>query len=112
MDGKVKIGTCWLDGCSGCHMSLLDMDEGIVAVLRKADIVFGPLVDAQEWPEETHTAQTWLRSARSSSSTILRYDWSCADVVSIARPSCTGVVQAGSSRATPATGSWAIGCRA
>jgi NAD-reducing hydrogenase small subunit len=48
---KMKIATCWLDGCSGCHMSLLDIDEGIVAVLKKADIVFGPLVDAQEWPE-------------------------------------------------------------
>ncbi len=48
---KLKIGTCWLDGCSGCHMSLLDTDEGILAVLAKADIVFGPLVDAQEWPE-------------------------------------------------------------
>jgi NAD-reducing hydrogenase small subunit len=53
---KVKIGTCWLDGCSGCHMSLLDTDEGIVAVLKKADIVFGPLVDAQEWPEDTDVA--------------------------------------------------------
>ena len=53
---KVKIGTCWLDGCSGCHMSLLDMDEAIVAVLGKADIVFGPLVDAQEWPEGTDVA--------------------------------------------------------
>ena len=50
---KVKIGTCWLDGCSGCHMSLLDVDEGIVAILHKADIVFGPLVDAQEFPEGT-----------------------------------------------------------
>ncbi len=53
---RVKIGTCWLDGCSGCHMSLLDIDEAIVAVLRKADIVFGPLVDAQEWPEGTDVA--------------------------------------------------------
>lgn len=53
---KVRIGTCWLDGCSGCHMSLLDVDEGIVAVLGKADIVFGPLVDAQEWPEGTDVA--------------------------------------------------------
>jgi NAD-reducing hydrogenase small subunit len=50
---KVKIGTCWLDGCSGCHMSLLDIDEGIVAVLKKAEIVFGPLVDAQEYPVGT-----------------------------------------------------------
>jgi len=53
---KVRIGTCWLDGCSGCHMSLLDMDERIVDVLEKADIVFGPLVDAQEWPEGTDVA--------------------------------------------------------
>ncbi len=53
---KVKIGTCWLDGCSGCHMSLLDTDEGIVAVLKKADIVYGPLVDAQEFPEGTDVA--------------------------------------------------------
>ena len=53
---KPKIGTCWLDGCSGCHMSLLDMDEGILAVLEKADIVFGPLVDAQEWPEGVDVA--------------------------------------------------------
>jgi NAD-reducing hydrogenase small subunit len=53
---KVKIGTCWLDGCSGCHMSLLDMDEAIIDVLGKADIVFGPLVDAQEWPEGTDVA--------------------------------------------------------
>src|SRR5512134_3468848 len=56
MDNKVKIGTCWLDGCSGCHMSLLDIDEGIVAVLKKADIVFGPLVDAQEFPEGVDVA--------------------------------------------------------
>ena len=53
---KLRIGTCWLDGCSGCHMSLLDIDEGIVAVLEKADIVFGPLVDAQEWPEDVDVA--------------------------------------------------------
>jgi NAD-reducing hydrogenase small subunit len=56
MMDKPKIGTCWLDGCSGCHMSLLDLDEGIVAVLQKADIVFGPLVDAQEWPEGVDVA--------------------------------------------------------
>ncbi len=53
---RPRIGTCWLDGCSGCHMSLLDIDEGIVAVLNKADIVFGPLVDAQEWPEGVDVA--------------------------------------------------------
>jgi NAD-reducing hydrogenase small subunit len=53
---RSRIGTCWLDGCSGCHMSLLDLDEAIVDVLARADIVFGPLVDAQEWPEGTDVA--------------------------------------------------------
>ena len=48
---KIKLATVWLDGCSGCHMSLLDIDEGILAVARKADLVYGPLVDAQEFPE-------------------------------------------------------------
>ncbi len=27
---KIKLATVWLDGCSGCHMSLLDIDEGIM----------------------------------------------------------------------------------
>jgi NAD-reducing hydrogenase small subunit len=48
---KKKVATIWLDGCSGCHMSLLDIDEAILAVAKKADIVYGPLVDAQEFPK-------------------------------------------------------------
>jgi NAD-reducing hydrogenase small subunit len=48
---KVKLATVWLDGCSGCHMSLLDMDAGVIALAGKVDIVYGPLVDAQEFPE-------------------------------------------------------------
>ena len=49
---KAKLATLWLDGCSGCHMSILDVDEAIAAVAQKADIVYGPLVDAQEFPED------------------------------------------------------------
>lgn len=48
---RVRLATCWLDGCSGCHMSLLDIDEAIVPVAQKADVVYGPLVDAQEFPK-------------------------------------------------------------
>ncbi len=48
---KIRLATVWLDGCSGCHMSLLDIDENIAVLAQKADIVFGPLVDAQEFPE-------------------------------------------------------------
>jgi NAD-reducing hydrogenase small subunit len=49
---KAKLATLWLDGCSGCHMSILDIDEAIASVAQKADIVYGPLVDAQEFPED------------------------------------------------------------
>jgi NAD-reducing hydrogenase small subunit len=49
---KVKLATLWLDGCSGCHMSILDIDETIATVAQKADLVYGPLVDAQSFPED------------------------------------------------------------
>jgi NAD-reducing hydrogenase small subunit len=48
---KVRLATVWLDGCAGCHMSLLDIDEAILNVAKRADVVYGPLVDAQEFPK-------------------------------------------------------------
>ena len=53
---KVKLATAWLDGCSGCHMSLLDVDELLVALVEKVDLVYGPLVDAPEYPESVDVA--------------------------------------------------------
>ena len=50
-NGKLKIATTWLDGCSGCHMSFLDIDENIVRIANLADIVYGPLVDFKEIPD-------------------------------------------------------------
>jgi NAD-reducing hydrogenase small subunit len=32
-------------------MSVLDMDAGVIALAGKVDLVYGPLVDAQEFPE-------------------------------------------------------------
>jgi len=48
---KLKLATVWLDGCAGCHMSVLDLDGALIPIVRKVDIVYGPLVDAQEFPE-------------------------------------------------------------
>jgi NAD-reducing hydrogenase small subunit len=48
---RLKLATVWLDGCSGCHMSLLDSDEGILAVAAQADLVYSPLADATEFPD-------------------------------------------------------------
>ncbi len=49
---KMKLATIWLDGCSGCHMSLLDLDTALIPLARKIELVYGPLVDAHEFPED------------------------------------------------------------
>lgn len=48
---KKRVATLWLDGCSGCHMSFLDLDEGLLEVARRIELVYGPLVDRQEFPD-------------------------------------------------------------
>ncbi|AFM23080.1 hydrogenase [Desulfomonile tiedjei] len=48
--GKVRVATVWLDGCSGCHMSFLDIDQQIVAIAELVDIVYSPIVDAKKFP--------------------------------------------------------------
>ncbi|HTS37729.1 MAG TPA: hypothetical protein VMH04_18790 [Candidatus Solibacter sp.] len=47
---KKRLATVWLDGCSGCHMSFLDMDERLLLIAEMADLVYSPLVDAKEFP--------------------------------------------------------------
>jgi NAD-reducing hydrogenase small subunit len=49
---KPRIATVWLDGCSGCHMSFLDMDERLLEIAELADIVYSPLVDTKEYPTD------------------------------------------------------------
>jgi NAD-reducing hydrogenase small subunit len=44
---KVKVATMWLSGCSGCHMSLLDIDERVVELAKHVDILFSPIVDTK-----------------------------------------------------------------
>jgi len=53
---RARLATVWLDGCSGCHMSLLDIDEAIIAIAKRVEVVYGPLVDAQEFPKAVDVA--------------------------------------------------------
>jgi NAD-reducing hydrogenase small subunit len=48
---KPRVATTWLDGCSGCHMSLLDIDEKLADIAGMIELVYGPLVDFKEFPE-------------------------------------------------------------
>jgi NAD-reducing hydrogenase small subunit len=49
---RKKLATVWLDGCSGCHMSFLDMDERLIELAGKVELVYSPLVDAKEFPPD------------------------------------------------------------
>ena len=48
---KVKVATVWLSSCSGCHMSLLDLDERLLELAQKIEIVYSPVADIKEFPE-------------------------------------------------------------
>jgi NAD-reducing hydrogenase small subunit len=49
---RPRLATVWLDGCSGCHMSFLDLDERLLELGRRAELVYSPLVDAKDYPED------------------------------------------------------------
>jgi NAD-reducing hydrogenase small subunit len=49
---RPKLATVWLDGCSGCHMSFLDMVLRLLYLARVADVVYSPLVDRKEFPPD------------------------------------------------------------
>jgi NAD-reducing hydrogenase small subunit len=48
---RLRLATIWFGGCSGCHMSFLDLDEFLIDLTEKVDIVYGPVVDAKEFPK-------------------------------------------------------------
>jgi NAD-reducing hydrogenase small subunit len=48
---KVRVATVWLSGCSGCHMSFLDLDERLLDLAQKITLVHSPIVDVKEFPE-------------------------------------------------------------
>ena len=52
---KPKVSTDWMAGCSGCHMSLLDIDERILKVAELVDIRATPITDLKQ-PDESGVA--------------------------------------------------------
>jgi NAD-reducing hydrogenase small subunit len=48
---KVRLATVWFGGCSGCHMSFLDLDEFLIELVDLVDIVYSPVVDMKDYPE-------------------------------------------------------------
>ncbi len=48
---RLKVATIWLGGCSGCHMSFLDLDEFLIDLAGLIELVYSPVIDVKEYPE-------------------------------------------------------------
>ena len=49
---KLRFATVWLAGCSGCHMSFLDLDEWLFELAERVEIVYSPVAsDIKVFPE-------------------------------------------------------------
>jgi len=46
---KVKIATTWLECCSGCHMSFLDIDEAIIDLSKLVEFTRSPITDIKKF---------------------------------------------------------------
>jgi NAD-reducing hydrogenase small subunit len=64
MSDLKTLATVWLDGCSGCHMSLLDMDERLIELSSQFRLVYSPLVDHKIFPD--HVDVTLVEGAVAS----------------------------------------------
>jgi NAD-reducing hydrogenase small subunit len=53
---KPRIATAWLGGCSGCHMSFVDLDERLIELAPLIELVYSPLMDVKEFPEDVDAA--------------------------------------------------------
>jgi len=48
---RARLATVWLGGCSGCHMSFLDLDEFLIELAGKVELVYSPIADMKDYPE-------------------------------------------------------------
>lgn len=49
---KIRLATAWLGGCSGCHMSFLDLDEKLIDLAGLVELVYSPIADPKHFPTE------------------------------------------------------------
>jgi NAD-reducing hydrogenase small subunit len=50
---RLRFATVWLAGCSGCHMSFLDLDEFLFDLAERVEVVYSPVAsDTKHYPED------------------------------------------------------------
>ncbi len=52
MAEKITVASDWMCGCAGCHMSLLDIDERIIELVKLATLTSTPVTDLKHPSED------------------------------------------------------------
>jgi len=70
---RLRLATVWLAGCSGCHMSFLDLDEWLLELAERAEIVYSPVAsDRKVYPANVDIALVEGGVANTDNLTLLR----------------------------------------
>lgn len=48
---RLRFASVWLGGCAGCHMSFLDLDEFLVDLAARVEVVYSPIADVKVYPD-------------------------------------------------------------
>jgi NAD-reducing hydrogenase small subunit len=52
MTKRLRLATAWLGGCSGCHMSFLDLHDKLFDLTAAVDLVYSPIADVKVFPSD------------------------------------------------------------
>ena len=69
---RPRVATVWLGGCSGCHMSLLDLDERLLDLAERMHLVYSPFMDIKQFPEHVDIALVEGAVANEDNARLLR----------------------------------------
>ena len=91
---KPRLATAWLGGCSGCHMSFLDLDERLLDLATKVEWCASPLTDFKDFPEADITLVEGAVANEEHLETILKIRQRTKILVSLGDCAVTGNVTA------------------
>ena len=95
MAEKLKLGLYWAASCGGCEIAMLDINEKILDVIARADILLWPVAmdakkaDVEAWPDKhldlclfngsvrTSEQEEWAHLLRRKAKTLVAFG-SCA----------------------------------
>ena len=49
---RLRLATAWMSGCSGCHMSLLNLHGDLLDLIDHYELVYSPFIDIKEFPQK------------------------------------------------------------